>query len=199
MALTPAQATALKAAIDSTPAWAAYPNTTDGNIDLCDQKLNKIASPDFQVWVSNFDVSTLLDNVDQSKYTPNDNIAQGNTDVASLTRIQARAIYCQTKLMVLQNYVIGRATVNMGPPKVRASLLDCLTAIPAGANGAAVDAASNAGNAVFSKATRSALEGERVLCKASAGTDTTATTTARVMGFEGNLTPADVAQARALP
>lgn len=197
MTLTPSQAAALKAAIDSTPAWAAYSSDTDGNIDLA-VVLNATAAPAFQVWVTNFDVSTLLDSVDQSKYTPNDTISQANTDIASLTRMHARAIYCQTKLMVLQNYVIGRTQVNMAPPKVRTSLLDAITGIPAGANGAAVDAANNAGAAVFNKATRSATEGERVLCKVSAGSDVTAGVTARVMTFEGNLTAADVAQARAV-
>lgn len=197
MNLNTQQLGTLKAAIDSTPAWAAFSNTTDGNIDLA-AVINAVAVPAFPVWVTNFGIPTLLDNVDQSKYTPNDAISQANTDIASLTRMHVRAIYCQTKLMVLQNYVIGRTQVNMAPPKARASLLDALTNIPAGANGAAVDAANNAGAAVFSKATRSATEGERVLCKAANANDTTATVTARVMTFEGSITPADVAQARAV-
>lgn len=49
MALTAAQATALKAAILATPAWNAFPNSTDGNIDLAGV-LNVIAVPDYIIW-----------------------------------------------------------------------------------------------------------------------------------------------------
>jgi hypothetical protein len=202
MTLTPAQAATLKAAINNTPAWAAYPNTTDGNIDLCDMVLNKQAAPDFAVWMTNFPVSTLLDNVDQSQYTPNDAVLQSNTDVASLTRMQVRSLNCQTKLIVLQGYVIARDFINMGPPIARKSLLDALLDIPSGTNGAARNAAgpgANPGNAVFSKATRLATEVERVLCKAANASDTTVITTARVLTFEGVISPADVEFARNLP
>lgn len=202
MTLTPAQASALKAAINANPTWAAYPNTTDGNIDLCNQVLNKVATPEFLVWMTDFPVSVLLDNVDQSQYTPNDAVLQSNTDVASLTRLQVRSTNCQTKLMVFQGYVIGRQSNNMGPPNARKSLLDSLLDIPSGTNGAARNAAGpggSPGNAVFSKAVRPALEIERVLCKPANATDQTATTTARVMTFEGEITPADVALARSLP
>jgi hypothetical protein len=53
MALTSQQQATLKAAILADPTLNAYPNTTDGNFDMCAQKLNVVASPAFTVWKSN--------------------------------------------------------------------------------------------------------------------------------------------------
>ena len=50
MALTSAQYATLKAAILADPTLNAYPNTGDGNTDMCFQKLNVVASPTFIAW-----------------------------------------------------------------------------------------------------------------------------------------------------
>jgi len=48
--MTPAQLATLKAAILADPVLDAYPNTGDGNYDMCAQKLNVVATPTFTVW-----------------------------------------------------------------------------------------------------------------------------------------------------
>jgi len=196
MTLTPSQAAALKAAIDSTPAWAAFPNSTDGHIDLA-AVLNKQAAPDFYVWRTNVPVSQVLAAVDQSKYTPQDVISDVVTDLAVLTRMQIREIRSQTKLMLFQDYVLGQQAMNCAPGVVRKGLLDAVSKVPAGLNGAEVTPGSPLAT-LFGSLRRLATEGERVLCQASDPSDTTSGVTARVMTFEGNLTAADVAQARAV-
>ena len=53
MALTPEQYQTLNAAIVADPVLNAYPNSSDGNYDMCQQKLNVVASPAFIVWKGN--------------------------------------------------------------------------------------------------------------------------------------------------
>tara|TARA_R110000868_G_scaffold269699_1_gene529103 strand:- start:345 stop:827 length:483 start_codon:yes stop_codon:yes gene_type:complete len=55
--MTPAQRAALKAAILADPTLNAYPNTSDGNSDMCSQKLNVLATPAFIVWRGNVTIS----------------------------------------------------------------------------------------------------------------------------------------------
>ena len=57
MALTTAQLTTLKAAILADATLNAYPNTADGNFDMCTQKLNVAASPAFIVWRTKVSIS----------------------------------------------------------------------------------------------------------------------------------------------
>ena len=56
MALTTQQLATLKAAILADSTLNAYPNTSDGNFDMCAQKLNVVASPAFVVWKSNVSI-----------------------------------------------------------------------------------------------------------------------------------------------
>ena len=53
MALTTAQLATLKAAILADATLNAYTNTSYGNLDMCTQKLNVLASPTFIVWKGN--------------------------------------------------------------------------------------------------------------------------------------------------
>ena len=53
MALTPAQKTTLKTAINADPALNVFPNTSDGNFDLAVKLSTELASPAFIVWRSN--------------------------------------------------------------------------------------------------------------------------------------------------
>ena len=56
MSLTPAQNTALKNAINGSPTLSAYPNTLEGNTNMCDQQLNLNAVPAFIVWRTNVSI-----------------------------------------------------------------------------------------------------------------------------------------------
>jgi hypothetical protein len=83
--LTPAQQAALKAAILADPTLNAFPNTSDGNFDLCAQKLNVNASPAFIVWktqVSLNEVGLAFDGAELS------NLVTANT-----SRLQVRAAF----------------------------------------------------------------------------------------------------------
>lgn len=50
MALTNAQLQTLRAAIDANPTLSAYPNDSQGALDMCNEQLNQPASPAFKVW-----------------------------------------------------------------------------------------------------------------------------------------------------
>ena len=50
MSLTPAQNTALKNYINGDPTLSAFPNTYEGNTNMCNQQLNLDAVPKFTVW-----------------------------------------------------------------------------------------------------------------------------------------------------
>ena len=56
MALTPAQNTTLKNAINGDPTLSAYPNTPEGNTNMCNQQLNLNAVPNYVVWRTNVSI-----------------------------------------------------------------------------------------------------------------------------------------------
>ena len=56
MALTTAQLATLKTAILADATLNAFPNTSDGNFDMCTQKLNVPASPTWMVWKGNVSI-----------------------------------------------------------------------------------------------------------------------------------------------
>jgi len=85
MALTSAQQATLKAAILADPTLNAFPNTSDGNYDLCAQKLNVVASPAFIVWKGNVALGAIGKAMDGAE-------AAGLT-TANNTRLQVRAAY----------------------------------------------------------------------------------------------------------
>lgn len=200
MTLTPAQAATLKAAINNTPAWAAYPNTTDGNIDLCKQKLNVTAAPAFKVWQTAVPTDVVMDQIDFTKYSPTATIS-GSEVEPLLSRKRGWVDEINIKQMTLQNMIGLRQTFNASRATNRASLRDCVIQLPSGAlDGNGKPGLTSAGGAsgvnVLNVCVRDALEIERVL---STGPQTTGTVTADVMGFEGEITPADVQAARDLP
>jgi hypothetical protein len=61
MALTPAQLTTLKAAINANPTWAAFPMTSDGAYDLA-ALLNATANPAYVVWKTSVTQDEIMQN-----------------------------------------------------------------------------------------------------------------------------------------
>jgi hypothetical protein len=196
MALTSAQLQTLKTAILANPTWSAIPNSADGNFALA-ALLNATASPTFNVWRTDASVAAILDAVDLSKYTPNDSILDTDTGDA-LQRKNGRLLTAQTKQMNLQLLLQGRTTINASLVTVRAGLRDAVIALPTGVGGAATAPGGASGVNVLNACIRPATEAEKALATASQGSDTTGTVTARVMGFEGQVSAQDVETARNL-
>lgn len=194
--MTPSQLATLKAAIDATPAWSAIPNNDDGHFALA-ALLNATASPSFSVWRTDANVGAILDAITWANYTPNDAIAGSDTDPLLSVKI-GRLLTIQTKQMNLQLMLQGRQTIDASKVNVRAGLRDAVITIPSGASGQNTSPGGASGANVLNACVRNATEAERVLATASQGSDQTGTVTARVMGFEGNVSPSDVQQARAL-
>lgn len=198
--LTQAQYQALKAAIDANPTWAAFPQDGDGNYALA-QALNATAAPAFSVWRTDAPVDAIIDAIDWSKYTPTAGIAGTDTDPL-VSRKVGWCLETQIKQMNLQLMLQGRSAINAARPNVRGGLRDACIQIPTGAldgNGkpGLTAAGGSSGATVLAVCTRNASEAEKILATASQGSDTTGTTTARVMGWEGTLTYEDVRIARA--
>ncbi len=195
MSLTPAQSATLKAAIDANPTWAAFPLDGDGPFDLA-ALLNAPASPPFPVWRTDAPVNSIIDAINWSAYTPADAIASSDP---ALTQQAARLLTIQTKQMNLQLMLQGRESINCSRPNVRAGLRDAVIQIPSGANGANTSPGGASGATVLGVCTRNATEAEKILAAASQASDTTGGVTARVMGWEGQLSASDVLVARNLP
>lgn len=186
--MTPEQLAAIKADILANPDLNAQPATSGGAYEIA-RLYNLPASPDFVVWRTDAPVDAILDAINWSLYTPSD--APDGT--ATFTN---RLLAIQTKQMNLQNMLIGRSSINAAKPNIRGGLRDAVIAVPAGAGGASVSPGGASGATVLANCIRKATRIEKVLATASQGSDTTGTTTARVMGFEGAITSDDVQAAR---
>lgn len=188
--LTANQLQTLKAAIAGNPTWAALPNTWEGSVALA-SLLNTVASPAFMVWRTDSRVSSIIDAIDLSKYTPND--APDGT--ATYTN---RVLAAQTKQINLQLMLQGRDTLNTALVTVRSGLRDAVIAVPTGTGGALVSPGGASGAIVLAACTRMATEVEKILATAPQGSDTTGSTSARVMTFEGVVSVQDADTARNL-
>jgi hypothetical protein len=145
-------------------------------------------------------VNAIVDAINWAQYTPNDSVTDANLSLdLTVQRAVVRALYCQTKQMNLQLMLQGRSTLDCSKANVRAGLRDAVIQVPSGSAGASNNPGGASGATVLAVCVRNATEGEKVLATASQGSDTTGTTTARVMGFEGNVTSDDVQAARELP
>lgn len=192
MPLTSTQLQALKTAIDANQTWSAFPLDGDGPTELA-ALLNATASPAFTVWRTDAPVNAIVDAINWSSYTPADAIAASDP---ALSQQIARLLTIQTKQMNLQLMLQGRESLNCARPNVRAGLRDAVVQVPSGSGGAVTAPGGSSGVNVLAVCTRSATEAEKILATASQGSDTTGSTTARVMGFEGFLTADDVRLAR---
>lgn len=195
--MTPAQLALLKTAIQGNPAWNAVPNTSDGNFALA-ATLNLPASPAFTVWRTDTPVSAIIDAITWASYTPNDTVLDTDLDPL-LSRKTARLLTAQTKQMNLQLMLQGRESFNAAPVNSRGGLRDAVIQVPTGAGGVNTSPGGASGVNVLTACTRNSNEVEKILVTASQGSDTTGTVTARVLGFEGSVSPTEVETARNLP
>lgn len=189
--LTIAQKATLKAAINANPAWAAYPNDSDGAYNLA-QVLNQKASPAFKVWRTEAPTDAIMDAIAFSSYTPNDAVLSSDTDPA-LSRKIGWLLTIQTKQMNLQLMVQGRQSIDTSKANVRAGLRDAVILVPAGAGGTNVSPGGASGATVMTACLRDATEAEKIL---TTGHQSTGGVTADVMGYEGSISPQDVQEAR---
>ena len=95
--------------------------------------------------------------------------------------------------MNLQLMLQGRESVDASKANVRAGLRDAVVAVPAGPGGAAVAPGGGNGVTVLTACVRDAKRIEDIL---STGSATTGTVTAKIMGYEGDISFQDVADAR---
>jgi hypothetical protein len=186
MALTTPQKTALRTAINASPTWAAYPLTGDGHFDLA-RALSQEASPVFWVWSTAVDVSAIRAAIVWSAMTP--------ADVPDGTQAWAnRSLQCQGKQFNLQMIVPFSGTLNGADANVRTGLQDALQGVRSGAAGVAQDAGWAA---VRNTLARRAKYVEKILADTTAGDGSTRILSA-TMVWEGDITDADVASARAV-
>ena len=99
MALSPAQKTTLKAAIDGNPTWAAFPMSGDGYYDLARLLSNEIANPAFIVWRSNVTRTQASANMD---WTRVDNLSVGKARI--------------------WEWMFNAGTINVGDSTIRAGI-----------------------------------------------------------------------------
>lgn len=195
--LTTTQYQTLKTFIETTAPYSSINNDEDGDFAIRDL-LNAIASPAFKVWNTETPVTSIIDAVDFSKYTPNDVIPtdsqiQGGitfSDAIWRVRGQAAQIKRDNLWAILD---VNNGFVNASKINVRAGLRDAVIAVPTGAGGAATAPGGTNGANVLNACTRDAKVIEQVL---NTGNQTTGIVTAAIMGFVGDITKEDVGLAR---
>lgn len=186
MPLLPSQYATLKAFIAADPVLSQAAPNEDGD-DFVALELNKTASPAVSVWRTDAPVIDVHEAIDYAAFTPNA-AADGTALYTN------RLLLVQTKQMNLQNMLMGREQINAQKARVRAGLLDAVTNLPTGANGAAQSAAGAGGARAMNALVRSATRCEAVFAVNQA---TTGTVTANVLVFEGSITRQEVGAARA--
>lgn len=172
MALTVQQLGTLKAAIVADNTLNSLPNNTDSNIVIA-AAFNANASPDFWVWKQSITQNDVLNQVS----------VDGTTfDWASAGGYIARS---QGERDAFRQIFMAGA-INPSLAKIRAAFDDIFSGSGAGgiANRAHIKAVSR----------RLAKRGEKLFA-----TGTGSTASPAVLGFEGNITSADVQAARDLP
>lgn len=189
--LTLAQYTTLKNYILNDPALSTIPNNEDGDYAIAIE-LNNLASPQYNVWNTETLVTSIIDAVDFSKYTPNDTIptdTQLNVDVWR-SRAQAATIKRDNLWAILD---VTNGTINAAKSNVRAGLRDAVISVPTGAGGAATAPGGASGVNVLNACVRPAKLIEKVL---ATGQATTGSVTANLMGYVGEISNSDVGVAR---
>lgn len=183
--LTTAQLLALKSSINADPAFVNLPNGSDQAFAIA-AAYNLPASPDFMAWNKVSSTVDIMNKCLLSQYTPNGAAAELLIDGNRCSRLKIK----QDNLFFLMRGETFDATQMAN----RASLLDAITALPSGANGAPVNASQNSGNDALAAALRKATRAEKVL---STGSATTGTTVGNLLGAEGELTIHEIIKARA--
>lgn len=198
--MTPAQKTALKAAIQGNATWNAIPNTSDGNFALA-ETLSMLTSPAVMGWAPRAKLSALMDSLDLSKYTPADNPPTASetpteSEKYALQLYIARLILIQSKQINLGNILLAVSedrSLDAGKVNVRKAVKDAVIGLPAGAGGVNVNAGGPNGVNALQALMRTALVIEDIL---KAGSATESGQTAIVFGWEGGITGQDVEAAR---
>lgn len=186
--MTPSQLTTLRAACladSSAAAFFIFP----GNAAGLRTYLNGPAG--VNAWRTDAPTDAIFDAIDSTKFTPTATIT-GTEVEPMLSRKRGWIDEVDLKLMVLQNMMLARTTINAARPNIRGSLRDVVTQLPTGAlDGNGKPALMSAGGAnganVFAACVRPATRAEVFLAAASQASDTTGTTTARVLTFEGDV------------
>ena len=196
MSLTPAQLTTLKAAIlaETDPEFVGY--RTNGQTGLMAEWLSRDSSPAVMVWRTDASTIDILDAIDSTKFTPSATIT-GTEVEPLLSRKRGWIDEVNIKQMVIQNMLAFRATINAAKPSVRASLRDAVIQLPTGAldgNGkpGLTSAGGVSGANVLAACVRVGNRLEVLLAAQSQASDTTGSTTARVMTFEGSISGDDI-------
>jgi hypothetical protein len=192
-ALTTAQKAALRADILADAVFSQMPKEGDSDYTIA-AAYNATAVPDALVWRTDVPVRAILDTFNWGGFTPTDTVPDSVVDIAALQRHTARLLAIQTKQMNLQLMLQGRETVDASLPNLRAGLRDALINIPSGVAGAGVTVAGAGAVNALTACTRKATRIERLLATAQA---TTGPVTAWLMGYVGQVTPADINEVRA--
>ncbi len=187
--MTPTQLTALRAACFADQNAAAF-FVAPGNAAGLSDYLNGARAS--QAWRTDAPVDAVLDAITFASYTPNDAVLAADTD-PTLSRKIGWLLTVQTKQMNLQLMLQGRQTINAAKVNVRAGLRDAVIQVPTGANGANTSPGGASGATVLANCTRTATRAEVMLAAASQGSDTTGSTTARVLTFEGEVSDVEAA------
>lgn len=204
MSLTQAQDQKIKIEIDADQALLDL--IAAGELQAVADALAEPDVPEFLVWRTNTPAQDIYEAIDWGRYTPADDPvkpgveATPTADEVAKAHIQNnRAAHLRLKQENLQTMLLLQDSINTSLPGIRRTIFDSCTKLSAGANGALVNSAGAGASTVLSVCRRPANRAERVLALGSQASDTTGTTTARVMGFEGRLTSNDIDRIRNLP
>lgn len=181
MSLTADQIVALRAACFANGTAAAF-FQSPGNSSGLHTWLN--GNDSVNAWRTDANVTAILDAINWSNYTPNDVVAGADVDPLLSVKI-ARLLTVQTKQMNLQLMLQGRDRLNTAPTQVRAGLRDAVIAVPTGLSGANTSPGGVSGATVLAACVRTATRAEVMLAAAGQASDTTGTTTARVLTWQG--------------
>lgn len=179
--MTPAQITALRTACFAAPTAFAF---FAGQGDAAGLRSYLNAASGSSAWRTDAPIVGILDAITWANYTPTDAIAASDP---TLTQQVGRLLTIQTKQMNLQLMLQGRETLNCARPNVRGGLRDAVIQLPSGTNGANTSPGGASGATVLAQCVRPATRAEVMLAANSQASDTTGTTTARVLTFEGDV------------
>ena len=183
MALTTAQLATIKADILANPDLNSQPMSNLGSLAIA-ALYNTASTTD--VWRTDVSVNAIHDGIDYSKFTPQDAV-----DATILCT--NRLLSIQTKQMNLQSLLQGRATQDASKANFRAAVRDAVTALPAGASGAATSAAGASGINALTPMVRKATRFEKLF---AGGDATTGPVTAKLLIVEGTVSGDDIQTAR---
>lgn len=181
--MTPTQIDALRVKVFADPGCQAF-LVGQGDQNGLTAYLNQPSGSNG--WRTDASVNAILDAIDWTKYTPEESVATSDTDPLLSIKI-GRLLTVQTKQMNLQLMLQGRDTLNCSRPNVRGGLRDAVVQLPTGANGAMTAAGGANGTTVLAQCIRPITRAELLLSASPIASDTTGTTTARVLSFEGEV------------